>query len=339
MVQIVVPVYRFVEGIQPNSPAFTEELTDVLSYARRRAEALENLPWANWALPRKYTIINNVGGYGTGFGYGIRTTDRALTSAELRSLAQLGVNGFRDPPDFVLDMLREGEPETEKWNRAMIAHIMGFPVDKYRPGRNEDPQAGCPFGEDVAKPTEQLVAESLESALSLPVEEVWGLTVDEIGTVIDASRGMKAHLSVCPRCIRGFREWLKGKGLKTSDFGVLDRSDVRPLNVWDSQSERPWLRDRGLALLCGENLCERAVHEEDRIHEAIQIFEQRRERQQDYGRDQRQDHGKDIVPEFGRLCVTQIGRGNRTGREEHHQAIDEEPEAAEDIARLHAHLG
>ena len=58
---IVIPVYRLVEGVEPNSPAFIEELTDVLGYARRRAEALENLPWANWPLPRKYAIIKNVG--------------------------------------------------------------------------------------------------------------------------------------------------------------------------------------------------------------------------------------------------------------------------------------
>lgn len=139
---IVVPVYRLVEGVHPNSPAFIAELTDVLGYARSRAEALENLPWANWPLPRKYAVINNVGGYGTGFGYGIRTTDRAVTAAELRSLAQLGVNGFRDPPDFILEMLRQGGPEAQKWNRGMIAHVMGFPVEKYRAGRNEDPQAG-----------------------------------------------------------------------------------------------------------------------------------------------------------------------------------------------------
>jgi hypothetical protein len=245
---IVVPVYRLVEGVQPDSPRFVQELTDVLNYARRRAEVLENLPWAAWPVPRKYAIINNVGGYGTGYGYGIRTTDRAVTEAELRSLRQLGVNGFRDPPDFVLEMLREGGPEAQKWNRGMITHVMGFPVGKYRAGRNEDPQAGCPFGEDVAKRTQQLVAESLEGVLSLPVEEVWGLTVDEIGTVIDGSREKKAHLSVCPRCMRGFQEWLKGKGLKPSDFGASDWSGVRPLNVWDSGSERPWLRDRGLAL-------------------------------------------------------------------------------------------
>jgi len=245
---IVLPLYRLVEGVEPDSPEFIEELTDVLAYARRRAETLENLPWADRPLPRKYAIINNVGGYGTGSGYGIRTTDRAVTRAELRSLRQLGVNGFRGGPDFVLEMLREGGPQARKWNRAMIAHIMGFPVERYRSGRNEDPQAGCPFGENVPADRQRLVKESLEAVLSLPVEEVWGLTVDEIGTVIDQSREKKAHLSVCPRCIRGFQDWLKGRGLSPSDFGASDWSGVRPLNVWDAESGRPWLRDSGLAL-------------------------------------------------------------------------------------------
>lgn len=247
-VTIVVPVYRLVEGVDPRSPQFVEELTDVLGYARRRAETLENLPWADWPLPEKYAVINNVGGYGAGYGYGIRTTDRAVTAAEMRSLRQLGVNGFRDGPDFVVEMLREGGPEAKKWNRAMIAHVMGFPVERYREGRNEDPQAGCPFGENVAETTRRLVGQSLDEVLSLPVEQVWGLTVDEIGTVVDASREKKAHLSVCPRCIRGFQDWLKEKGLKPSEFGASDWSAVRPLNVWDSEGDRPWLRDRGLAL-------------------------------------------------------------------------------------------
>ncbi|MHC4749938.1 MAG: hypothetical protein ACYTFW_08695, partial [Planctomycetota bacterium] len=247
-VTIVVPLYRLVEGVQPNSRAFTQELTDVLEYARRRAEILENLPWADWPLPQKYVVINNVGGYGTGIGYGIRTTDKAVMETELHSLRQLGVNGFRDPPDFILQILRKGGPEAEKWNRGIIAHIMGFPVDKYRPGRNEDPQAGCPFGEGVPARTLQMVSESIEQVLSLPVEEVWGLTVDEIGTVIDGSREKKAHLSVCPRCRRGFQEWLKRKGFKPSDFGASEWSEVKPLNVWDPQRNRPWLRNRGLAL-------------------------------------------------------------------------------------------
>jgi hypothetical protein len=247
-VTIVIPVHRLVEGVEPTSPEFARELTDVLVYARRRAEALEKLPWVGWPLPRKYAIINNIGGYGTGHGYGIRTTDRAVTASEMRSLRQLGVNGFRDGPDFVMEMLRRGSPEAKKWNRAIIAHIMGFPVDRYRPGRNEDPQAGCPFGKNIADRTQRMIRQSLDQVLSLPVEEVWGLTVDEIGTVIDQSREKKAHLAVCPRCTRGFQDWLERKGLKPSDFGASDWSGVRPLNVWNSQSDRPWLRDRDLAL-------------------------------------------------------------------------------------------
>ena len=245
---IVIPVYTLVEGVEPTSPQFVEELTDVLGYARRRAEALESLAWADWPLPRKYAIINNVGGYGSGFGYGIRTTDRAVATAEMRSLRQLGVNGFRDGPDFVIEMLRKGGSEAKKWNRAMIARVMGFPVERYRAGRSNDPKAGCPFGDDVADRTRHLVEQSLEEVLSLPVEEVWGLTVDEIGTVIDQSREKKAHLSLCPHCIRGFQDWLESKGLKPSDFEASDWSNIRPLNVWDPKSDRPWLRDRNLAL-------------------------------------------------------------------------------------------
>jgi len=245
---LVIPFYRLTEGVGPDSPEFTEELTDVLGYAQRRAEALERLPWANWLLPRKYAIINNIGGYGTGFGYGIRTTNREVTLTEMRSLRQLGTNGFRDPPDFVMNMLRENNPEAKQWNRGMIGHAMGFPVERYRAGPNENPQAGCPFGDNVAAETRRLVKESLENALSLPAEEVWGLTVDEIGAVVDASREKKAHLSVCPRCVRGFQEWLKGKGHKPADFGASDWSGVRPLNVWDPNSNKPWLRERGPAL-------------------------------------------------------------------------------------------
>ena len=96
---------------------------------------------------------------------------------------------------------------------------------------------------------------------------------------------------------------------------------------------------RVLFVFLRKGLCERAVHEEDWIHKVVQVFEQRSKRQKDYWGDQGQDYGEDIVPELGRLCFTQVGRWNRTGREEHHQAIDEEPESAEDITRLHAHLG
>lgn len=245
---LVIPFYRLTEGVGPGSAQFTNDLIDVLEYARRRTEGLEKLPWATWPLPYKYAILNNVGGYGTGFGYGVRTTNPAVTLTEMSSLRQLGTNGFRDPPDIVMDMLREKNPLSRQWKHGMIGHAMGFPVQRYREGSDENPRAGCPFGDDVAAETQRLVKESVENALSLPAEEVWALTVDEIGAVVDASREKKAHLSSCPRCIRGFQEWLKGKGLKPADFGASDWSAVRPLNVWDPNSNKPWLRQRGPAL-------------------------------------------------------------------------------------------
>ena len=245
---ILIPAYRLVSDTKPDSHEFLDELTGVLEYATRRAVFLENLPWADWPLPKKYAIVNNAGGYGAGSGYGIRTTDKAVTYAELRSLRQLGVNGFRSPPEFIVEILAGGGAEAKKWNRAMLSHVMGFPVPSYRAGRQSDPQSGCPFGDNVAAVTKEQVEESLQSVLDLPVDEVWGLTVDEIGTVIDRSAEKKGHLAACPRCARGFQRWLQTKGLTPGDFGASDWSEVRPLNVWDKDSDRPWLHDRGAAL-------------------------------------------------------------------------------------------
>ncbi len=245
---LVIPAYRLTGSTKPDSPLFLSELTGVLEYATRRAESLEALPWADWPLPKKYAIVNNVGGYGCGFGYGIRTTDKRVTLAEMRALRQLGVNGFRDPPEYLLEAMERKAPEAQAWRRAMITGVMGFPAPRFREGRPADPEAGCPFGENVPSRTSEMVQESLRSILALPVDEVWGLTVDEIGTVIDQSPEKKAHLSVCPRCIRAFQVWLEAKGLKPSDFGASEWSEVRPLNVWSDQPNPPWLSDPGQAL-------------------------------------------------------------------------------------------
>jgi hypothetical protein len=145
-------------------------------------------------------------------------------------------------------MLKRNDAEATCWNRAMLTHVMGFPVPNYREGRPNDPQSGCPFGDNVETVTAQQVDESLQSVLDLPVDEVWGLTVDEIGTVIDRSPEKKGHLAACPRCARGFQQWLQAKGFAPRDFGASRWSQVKPLNVWDKESDRPWLHDPGIAL-------------------------------------------------------------------------------------------
>lgn len=245
---LVIPVYRLTPTAEPDLSEFLNELGDVLQYARQRADWLESLPWSPGPLPKKYAVINNISGYGVGHGYGIRTTDRAVTEAELRSLRQLGVNGFRGGPEFLMDRILAGDAAVEPFRRGLIAHVMGFPVGSYRPGRDEDPQIGCPFGDQVTAETERLVAESLQEALRWPVDEVWGLTVDEIGTVIDRTAEKKSHLAACPRCAAAFRDWLAAKSLHPAQFGVSAWSDVRPLDVW-GDGEKPWLSDPGAARL------------------------------------------------------------------------------------------
>lgn len=261
-VGVVIPVYRLTGGRTPADPQFLAELTGILEYATRRAEWLERLPWASWPRPRKYAVINNVSGYGQGVGYGVRHTNRAVVAAECRSLRQLGVNGFRTPPQFLWEMIRSGQGFAADFRRACIAPVMGYPVPTWRPPRMEDPEAGCPYAAGVAKRTAEGVAASRE-VLAMPVQEVWGLTVDEIGAVVDRSPEGKGHLGVCPRCAAGFRELLRSHGLTPGDFGSRTWAQVAPAKVWRPKQQKaaeaaparqpqeapPDLTDPGQALL------------------------------------------------------------------------------------------
>jgi len=230
-VGVVVPAYRLAGGKRPDDPAFLAELTGILAYATARAERLEKLPWASWPRPRKYAVINNIGGYGTGSGYGVRHTNKRIVEAECRSLRQLGVNGFRGGPAFLFEMIRTREGFARDFDRACIAPSMGYPVPTYRAGRSNDPECGCPYAPGVAARTTEGVAAAL-TLLDLPVAEVWGLTVDEIGTVIDRSAEGKGHLAVCPRCAEGFRSYLKARGLRPADFGKPRWEHVAPAHIW-----------------------------------------------------------------------------------------------------------
>lgn len=245
---LVIPAERLVGDVQPDSPVFLDGLMGVVEYARRRAEFLEELPWAGGPLPRRYVLINNVSGYGEGIGYGIRTTNREATRWELRSLRQLGVNALRGAPRFVVEGLRAGEPELRAFGRGAEIQIAGFPVPTHRAGRPVDPEAGCPFAPGVAQRTEEAIAASLAAMSEQPVDEVWALTVDEIGSVFDAAPEGKRHVAVCPRCADGFRKYLKSRGLQPADFGAADWSEVRPLDVWSADDARPWAHDPRLGL-------------------------------------------------------------------------------------------
>ena len=236
---IVIPAYRLAGGARPDDPKFLDELTGILPYATRRAETLEKLPWGSLAVPRKYAILTDVACYGQGSGYGIRTTNKAVVEAECRSLRQIGVNSLRSAPEFLAELAYKGEGIGQGFNRARDVHAMGYPVPTFRAGRTNDPEAGCPFGSGVARATEEGVKAALENMLSIPLPEVWGLTVDEIGAVVDHSAEGKGHFATCPRCSEAFRKWLKDQGLSPGDFGKSDWSAVSPLGMGAKAESRP----------------------------------------------------------------------------------------------------
>ena len=244
---LLVPAYRLTGGVKPDDPAFLADLVGISEYASRRAETLEKLPWAGQPVPRKYMIVTDVGGYGEGGGYGVRHTNKAIVEAECRSLRQLGVNSLRSAPEFLRIMAAKGEGYAKDLGRGADIAVMGYPVEAYREGRKNDPEAGCPFGGKVAERTEAGVKAALDNMLAAGVPEVWGLTVDEIGAVFDRTAEGKAHPATCPRCGEAFRAYLKGQGLMPADFGAKDWAEVRPADL-SAKAGAAAIPDKGTAL-------------------------------------------------------------------------------------------
>ncbi|MBI2193294.1 MAG: hypothetical protein HYU36_15065 [Planctomycetes bacterium] len=218
-------------------PRFTEAMAEVgglSDYARRRAERLEALPWSGRPVPERFGFLTDLSGYGQGAGYGIRHTSRAVIDLECRALRTLGVNGLRACPPFLREQINRRAGPWAALGRIAEVHGMGYPVPAVRrserTGRiSESPEgAGCPFHPGTARRTQEGVQHALEQALSVRAQEVWSLTVDEIGSVFDLSPEGKGHASVCPHCLEGFRAYLRAQGLTPQDFGAVDWQPIRP---------------------------------------------------------------------------------------------------------------
>ena len=234
---LVIPYYRLA-GKEPTDPEFLGELTGVLAYATRRAEQLEKLSWADGPVPRKYAILTNAGGYGVGSGRGVRTTDKAVVAAEVRSLRQLGVNGLRAGPDFLQEMAATRSGFGKDLHKGMITNAPGFPVPRYKEGsKRNTPEDGCPYAPGVAQRTQGQLEEA-EGLFSRKTEEVWALTVDEIGSVVNLSPQRRDHLSVCAWCNEGFREYLKAQGIKPGDFGKQHWDEIKPLSFGPAKQSK-----------------------------------------------------------------------------------------------------
>ena len=227
-VGIAVPHCRLAGGKTPDAPEFLAELSGLAEYAQRRAAEIEALPWRQGPLPKRYMIASDISGYGAA-GYGIRHSNKAIIEAECRTLRQMGVNALRAAPPFLHEMARRHEGFAKDFGRGLIGEAMGMPVDSFRKGRpNSDPEIGCPFGTQVPQRTAEAVRATVERNRAIPVEEVWALTVDEIGTVMDRTPEGKTHMNTCPRCIEAFRRYARNLGATPADFDCRDWNEVQP---------------------------------------------------------------------------------------------------------------
>jgi hypothetical protein len=222
-VGIVIPAYRLGGGKTPADPDFLAEFSGLLDHAARRATRLETLTGKDAPRPSKFGIVTDLSGYGQAHGYGIRFTNKGVIEQELRALKVLGVNGLagRSGP-----LLEPGGP----FMHVVYSQLGGFPVPEARKGQTI-PDAGCPFGPNVAARQAEIVKTGLDAALKMPTDEVWWRTVDEIGTIADHSPEGKGHFAVCPHCGEGYRAWLKAKGVSPADLGKKDWAEVKPADL------------------------------------------------------------------------------------------------------------
>ncbi|MFP4029460.1 MAG: beta-galactosidase trimerization domain-containing protein [Candidatus Brocadiia bacterium] len=245
---VVIPFYRLAKDGSP-TPAFTEELGSLRQYAEHKINVLKAEPWADKPVPKRYAFVTDCFGYKPGSGYKCRTADKKTMLAEYKVLRLMGVNGLRGCPQFVTEMLRNKEGLPAEFSRVKLARLIGYPIPTvhYADGRapRRSPGDGCPHRPDnkkaIQKRVDSAVKRLMENTRDLPVEEIWGLTVDEIGTVFDRAPERKAHMGACPYCREAFREMIRRDGKTPADFGADDWEPIRAVygywakTFWESK--------------------------------------------------------------------------------------------------------
>jgi hypothetical protein len=217
---------------------YTKGIQTARDVAANRWRDLRTLGWVGRRLPTQFAVATDLGGYGQGHGYGIRTADPVAPLLELQAAQELGINSLREAPDFVI------EASAAKLGRlrARIIGPVGYPLPKKKANVAND-AAGCAFGGDVESRSRRVVDETLAKAAGMNAESVWVLTQDEIGSVAAHADAGNSHFSMCDRCARGFRGWLKHRGIRPAELGARTLDALRPLDVWKG-ADRQWMRSR-----------------------------------------------------------------------------------------------
>ena len=229
-------------------PDFGAGVMGLLEYATLRADHMEALPWGKGELPRQFSIVTDLGGYGNGYGYGIRHGSKAIIKAEARTLRQLGVNSLRALPPFLVEQLKQRQDTGADFARSRIVQVGGYPVVPRPRVKNDDLEAGCPFSPRVPGLKQAAITSSLDEMRGAGTPEVWGLTVDEIGVVFDGSNDGKAHVEKCPLCRTEFVNLLKRNNVSPADLGKSDWADVKPFLASPKTPDPSWMQTPGMPL-------------------------------------------------------------------------------------------
>jgi hypothetical protein len=251
-VDLVIWPERWADQKDPN---YSAGVMGLLEYVTLRAEHLEKLPWGKAELPKRFSIVTDLGGYGLGSGYGIHHSNPAIIEAEARTLRQLGVNSLRAVPSFLIEQAKAKQGTGANFARGRIVQVPGYPVVPKPRVKSEDLDAGCPFSPKVAELTKAAIERTLADMRDGGTPEVWGLTVDEIGVVFDQTNDGKAHVEKCPLCQAEFVKLLKGKGITPADLGKTDWAEVKPFIVSPKDPDQTWMQKPGMSLIAYYTRC------------------------------------------------------------------------------------
>lgn len=230
------------EGAQPTDQKFLDEVSGLAEYSRRRTEDLAALPWAHRPVPKLYAILTDCAGYKPGVGYGCRTTNMKVMENEFLTLRQLGMNGVRGCPPEILEMANRREGWAAQFTRARISGAGGYPVR----GVDREPEtgkirslpegAGDPFYPGVREAAENR-PEMVQHLLDYRgFDEVWGLTVDEIGNVFNGAAEGRNVIYTSPYLRAAFRDYLQQNGVTLEDVAAKSWDEVDP---WTGTGPRP----------------------------------------------------------------------------------------------------
>ncbi len=235
-------------GVTPESKQFLDGMTGLKDYVQRRLSFLENLPWAKGPKPTLFFFVTDLGGLGLGSGYKIRHTNPEISELELKTVRQIGVNGLRSAPLVLHDWIAKDDPRGMDYKHGRIGSAGGYPSGSYDPesGSNEA-DAGCPYKEGIDEIKKKMAQEAITRNKAAKVDEIWALTVDEIGSVYGRTEEKGEHIANCPRCRDAFREYLKMEGREPEEFGAMNWDDVRPLNG-SAEENLNWRTDKAKAL-------------------------------------------------------------------------------------------